>query len=554
MIRAGDILDGKYKILERIGSGGMSTVWLAMDTTLNKQWAIKEINKHTVEYRSTVNEDQTLSEIEIMKKLSHPALPRIVSVIDSANSLCVVMDYIEGQSLAEIIEMYGKQNAETVVPWILDICDIVNYLHHQDPPIIYRDMKPSNVMLSREGNIRIIDFGIAREYKAGQNDTVPLGTRGYASPEHFTQKTDARSDVYTIAATMYTLLTGLDPSQEPYKILQLREVDETLSTGLEKIITKATEQDPNLRYQSVQELANAISSYRELDDEHIKKLKKDIKKIKIKFLCSVLVAITGLSLIVGGNVLLNQNYKALMESTTIKDEQRADELKQAITLKPSDEEAYIELIKVYAKDSQFDEKEAAEFLSVYSEHKTSVAKNKEKFAEMNYEIGEAFLKYYTGTQDNSARAKLLAAEPYFKAAAEYKELEKRVLAEGYVFMADYYKTYVLADDSLIADDAGTDEYKKLLRKCNEISAELVNYKGNGKEKMQQITYQVMLNLLDSQRNDMAKAGLSELEITDIVKVLQNSIPESTKLKEQADELLKNIEMTYEMVNKEKNKK
>ena len=552
MIKAGDILEGKYKILEKIGTGGMSTVWLAMDTTLNKQWAIKEINKHTVEYRSTVNEDQTLSEIEIMKKLSHPALPRIVSVIDSDNSLSVIMDYIEGQSLAEIIEMYGKQNAETVVPWILDICDIVNYLHHQDPPIIYRDMKPSNVMLSREGNIKIIDFGIAREYKAGKNDTVPLGTRGFASPEHFTKKTDARSDVYTIAATMYTLLTGLDPSQEPYQILPLREVDETLSTGLEKIITKATEKDPNKRYQSVQELANAISSYRELDDEYIEKLKKDIKKIKIKFICSVLVVITGLSLIAGGNVLLNQNYKALMESTTIKEEQRADELKQAIALKPSDEEAYIELIKVYAKDSQFDEKEAAEFLSVYSEHKTSVAKNKEKFAEMNYEIGEAFLKYYTGTQDNSARAKLLAAEPYFKAAAEYRELEKSVLAEGYVFMADYYKTYVLADDSLIADDAGTDEYRKLLKKCDEISEELVNYKGSGKEKMQQITYQVILNLLDSQRNDMAKAGLPKSEITDIVKKLQ--ISGNTKLKEQTEELLKNIEMTYETVSKEKRKK
>ena len=552
MIKAGDILEGKYKILEKIGTGGMSTVWLAMDTTLNKQWAIKEINKHTVEYRSTVNEDQTLSEIEIMKKLSHPALPRIVSVIDSDNSLSVIMDYIEGQSLAEIIEMYGKQNAETVVPWILDICDIVNYLHHQDPPIIYRDMKPSNVMLSREGNIKIIDFGIAREYKAGKNDTVPLGTRGFASPEHFTKKTDARSDVYTIAATMYTLLTGLDPSQEPYQILPLREVDETLSTGLEKIITRATEKDPNKRYQSVQELANAISSYRELDDEYIEKLKKDIKKIKIKFICSVLVVITGLSLIAGGNVLLNQNYKALMESTTIKEEQRADELKQAIALKPSDEEAYIELIKVYAKDSQFDEKEAAEFLSVYSEHKASVAKNKEKFAEMNYEIGEAFLKYYTGTQDNSARAKLLAAEPYFKAAAEYRELEKSVLAEGYVFMADYYKTYVLADDSLIADDAGTDEYRKLLKKCDEISEELVNYKGSGKEKMQQITYQVILNLLDSQRNDMAKAGLPKSEITDIVKKLQ--ISGNTKLKEQTEELLKNIEMTYETVSKEKRKK
>lgn len=225
MIQRGDIIDGKYEILKLTGRGGMSKVWLAMDTHVNKQWAVKEIDKTTREFKDTVDEKQTRREIEIMRRLDHPALPRIVDVIEDEESLCIVMDYIEGETLLQILKTRGTAEQETVVSWMLDVCDAITHLHSFDPPIIYRDMKPSNVMLTRDQRIKIVDFGIAKDYREGLEDTQPLGTKGYASPEHWSKRTDVRSDVYSIGATMYHLLTGKDPSQPPYHMVPIRQID-----------------------------------------------------------------------------------------------------------------------------------------------------------------------------------------------------------------------------------------------------------------------------------------------------------------------------------------
>ena len=224
MLRPGDILENKYEIIEFIGKGGMSKVWLARDTNkkLSRLWAVKEISKASEVYKKTVDERKALHEIEIMKNLDHPALPRIVDVIDSAASICVVMDYIQGMTLQDVIDTYGVQKEQVVVSWMLEVCDILTYLHGRKPPIIYRDIKPSNLMLNNDGHIKIIDFGIAREYKGGE-DTMPLGSEGYASPEHFTARTDERSDIYTVGSTAYMLLTGKNQAMSPYYIQPLRD-------------------------------------------------------------------------------------------------------------------------------------------------------------------------------------------------------------------------------------------------------------------------------------------------------------------------------------------
>lgn len=557
MLRQGDVLEGKYKILEKIGQGGMSTVWLAMDTTLNKQWAVKEIDKRKEEYKRTVNEHQTLTEIDIMKKLSHPALPRIVSVIDEPTSLCVIMDYIEGESLGRILQLYGRQPENTVVAWTLEICDVLNYLHQQNPPIIYRDMKPSNVMLSQEGHIKIIDFGIAREYKGNRDDTLPLGTRGYASPEHFTKQTDARSDVYTVGVTMYQLLTGLDPAKPPYKLLPIREVDPNLSTGLEKVITKATMLDPNDRYQTIQEMANAVNSFRQLDDAYINGLKLRIDRFKKKFALSAGIMILGFALVIGGVISVNHNYNALMNQTTINTENRADELKRAIELKPDKKDAYLELIKVYARDGRFTEQEAADFLAVYNMHKSSLESDKDDYAMTNYAIGEEFLKYYNGTHDNSPRAKLLAAEPYFQ-AANTKGFEKKTLAADYVFMAEYYKSYVLADDSLVAEDPSKKDYEKLLKKCTDTINDLDNYSGKGKTKICIITYQVMINLIEGQRNGMAEAGIAKEDVLSVMRCMKENIAnvgddsesDVQQIRKELNKVSQRISLSYQTKKKE----
>ena len=158
-------MDGRYEILKEIGHGGMSTVYLAMDKNLNKQWAVKEICKVGNDEHEQAVVNSLLVEADLMKRLDHPALPRIVAIINTQETICIVMDYIEGETLESILTKYGAQSEETVVEWALQLCDVLSYLHSQKPPIIYRDMKPGNIMLKPEGNLKVFDFGIAREYK-----------------------------------------------------------------------------------------------------------------------------------------------------------------------------------------------------------------------------------------------------------------------------------------------------------------------------------------------------------------------------------------------------
>ena len=149
------ILNNKYKILTQIGKGGMSTVYLAMDIKLNRQWAVKEIHKNTIEYQSQVDKNTTLREIGFLNQLNHPGLPRIVDVIETKDSIFVVMDYVEGEALKSIIKKKGSLSQEIVVKCGLQILDILKYLHSQNPPVIYRDLKPSNIMLTPQGRIKI---------------------------------------------------------------------------------------------------------------------------------------------------------------------------------------------------------------------------------------------------------------------------------------------------------------------------------------------------------------------------------------------------------------
>ena len=261
MAERGTIIEGKYEVLKLIGKGGMSKVYLAMDKNLNKQWAIKEIERKAYDKNNEVVVASAMAEANMMKKLDYPSLPRIVDIIEKENVIYVVMDYIEGETLSSVLSKEGAQPQEVVIEWAKELCRVLDYLHTQNPPIIYRDMKPANIMLQPNGNIKLIDFGIAREYKE-QNlaDTVSLGTKGYAAPEQFGGKgqTDARTDVYCLGVTLYHLLTGQNPCEPPYEIYPIRYWNPQLSSGLEAIIQKCTQLNPEDRYQSCAEMGRKI--------------------------------------------------------------------------------------------------------------------------------------------------------------------------------------------------------------------------------------------------------------------------------------------------------
>ena len=162
MLEIGSIVDGKYRILSKVGQGGMSTVYLAINEKANKPWAIKEVRKDGIQNFEVVRQS-LIVETDLLKKLKHDNLPSIIDIIDQDDNFLIVMDYIEGITLDKVIKEYGPQKQDDVVNWAIQLCDVLCYLHTRKPPIIYRDMKPSNVMLKYDGSVVLIDFGTARE-------------------------------------------------------------------------------------------------------------------------------------------------------------------------------------------------------------------------------------------------------------------------------------------------------------------------------------------------------------------------------------------------------
>ena len=227
MTKEGTVLDGKYEILKEIGRGGMSIVYLARDNRLNKQWAVKEMKNDGTKTRETLLKGLE-REANILKDVDHPVLPRIVDIINSRGTIYVVMDFIEGTNISEILKEKGAQPQEKVIEWGRQLASALDYLHSMNPPIIYRDMKPSNVMLKPEGGVKLIDFGTAKEYTIENNaDTTALGTRGYAAPEQFGDaqgrgiyNKDARTDIYNPGETMYHMVTRNNSREPPYAMKQ----------------------------------------------------------------------------------------------------------------------------------------------------------------------------------------------------------------------------------------------------------------------------------------------------------------------------------------------
>lgn len=361
MLEIGSLLDGKYKILNKIGQGGMSVVYLAMNEKANKQWAIKEMRKEKNK-NYEIMKQSLITETNLLKELKHPYLPSIADIIESDDTIIIVMDYVEGRPLSDILTEEGTIEEDKVADYAIQLCDVLDYLHSQKPPIIYRDLKPANIMLRPDGKITLIDFGTARKYNYDSvSDTTCLGTIGYAAPEQFAgetlRQTDARTDIYNLGATMYHLLTGVNPSEPPYELYPIRRWDESLSNGLEKIILRATRKDPDKRFNDCKEMSYALQHFRDLDDSYIATQKKKI----FLFAASLILSFTffSMAIVVNGmekreisKVYNNYLSEAALKiaSTGSKNVVDADILKlfqDAINISPNSTEAYIRMLDYY---------------------------------------------------------------------------------------------------------------------------------------------------------------------------------------------------------------
>lgn len=255
---------GKYEILEELGCGSFGGVFLAKDTNLNNNVAIKKvsIDENAVERRENVKK-----EMELLLNLKHPGLPQIFDFIEEEDASYIVMEYVEGISLYDYISEHGKVDTENAVRWIKELCEILEYMHDGRPAIIYRDLKPANVMITKDGKIKLVDFGAAfvRDYATETKDI--LGTRGYTAPELFMGKqAEKTSDIYSLGVILYEMLTGINPNRPPYLTKSLRQVDRSFSKELERIVNKCINKDPGQRYQSVESLKKEIDKLDKIMD------------------------------------------------------------------------------------------------------------------------------------------------------------------------------------------------------------------------------------------------------------------------------------------------
>ena len=411
MLEIGTLVDGKYKILNKVGQGGMSVVYLAMNEKANKQWAIKEVRKDGVKDFEVVKQS-LVAETDMLKKLSHPSLPSIVDVIEDESTFLIVMDYIQGNPLSRALEEYGAQPQEQVIEWAKQLCDVLGYLHTRTPAIIYRDMKPANVMLKPDGNVTLIDFGTAREFKEKNlADTTCLGTVGYAAPEQFggMGQTDARTDIYCLGATLYHLVTGMNPCEPPYEIRPIREINPSLSGGLEQIILKCTQRNPQDRYQSCAELMYALEHYDEIDDVFRKKQKRKLTVFASSVSLMVICAAVSIWGYISAENKKSENYDIILKRA-----ENPEDYYEAILTDPVRTDAYLQLNDLLISDFILtrEEGQTLQQLRLGLDQKNTKGfydsvdvlgklknNNPKGYEEVCYQFGESFMFYYDVNTD-----------------------------------------------------------------------------------------------------------------------------------------------------------
>ena len=265
MLTPGTFLQSRYRILRQIGGGGMGAVYLAQDTRLaGLQCAVKEMSPNQ---QAPADRGWAIAafqqEARLLANLSHPGLVHVTDYFSEYGNWYLVMDFVTGWTLETwLAQLPNGLLIPIALNYINQLCAVLEYLHGQTPPVIFRDLKPANVMVADNGEIKLIDFGIARFFKPGQtHNTVDLGTPGYASPEHGSRgQTDPRSDIYSLGVLFHQLVTGYDPvsAAVPFQLPAVRSLNPQAPNLVTAVVQRATQLRPEQRYQSVVEFRQAL--------------------------------------------------------------------------------------------------------------------------------------------------------------------------------------------------------------------------------------------------------------------------------------------------------
>lgn len=273
-LEAGTVLNGRYEIARRIGGGGMGAVYLAKDRNLGD--APRAVKEMVESHLDPVQHEKAIGDFKreslLLTALEHPSIPTIYDYFydDALSRFYLVMKYISGGDLASRMRSApgGRIDEKTVAHWGMEAADVLEYLHSRPKAIIYRDLKPANLMVDgNTGRLMLIDFGIARWVTRQEKGVTAVGTMGYAPPELFSGRVEPRSDVYSLGATLFHLITGADPQDNPLLIFDFsknprpRQITPSISSEMEQILMRSVEYKPEDRFSSAGELREALSAH-----------------------------------------------------------------------------------------------------------------------------------------------------------------------------------------------------------------------------------------------------------------------------------------------------
>ncbi|MDR0919273.1 MAG: serine/threonine protein kinase [Oscillospiraceae bacterium] len=538
MANIGDVVAGRYKLLKEIKRGGMnSIVYLAEDTDLAKKWAVKEVVRGDTERFIS----HAVEEAELQKIFDHPNIPRIVAIVDGTNhkvvvknlkpsdSVFIVMDYVSGDDFKDIVSdpKRGKIKQEDVIKYAKVLCSVLTYLHSQSPPIIYRDMKPENIKLQDNGEIRLLDYGIA--VRSDNIGALRELTLGYASPEQVTRGVivDQRSDIFCLGRTLYYLLTGITPQYDtkdksPLPTEPIRKFVPDILSGLDIIIQKCTKERPENRYQSCQDVLNDLENYLKIGDDYIKQLKNKIKSIIIYLIIVISMVCVGMFSFAMRNSINNDSYDKYLQQAE-KSASYDDKIyfyEKASEIKPLESEPYTGLINTFKTDGVFTEDESSILQKRISSN--SQLKKSDDYATIAYKVGILYWFYYDYGKDNGDNeiTRMSAASVWFDDAVSY----------GGTSFSDYKAAKVYADigkfnkdiKTNVAESSDKGQYAPYFNNITKL-VNLIGDNPNDDELVSLELYKLTIDALESYARKFKADGISEEEMISLLNNVQTNV-------------------------------
>lgn len=529
MRMAEDCLADRYQILEEIGHGGTSIVYLARDKKIQRIRAIKKIKKQKTMYTVIGNKEAAM-----LKALQHPDVVELYDIFEDENAIYFIMEYIEGCTLKEWMTANPQRTEETVIAWGIQICEVLQYLHNQEPPVIYRDLKPSNIMVRENGRIVLIDFGAASQCR--QKDILSLGTPGYAAPEQFCEDTivDVRTDIFSLGVLLYEVAGGWGRDKKKYKEKEKRKNYVKRGSILYEIIRKCTKEEPDKRYHSAAQVKEILMQYPYLKWRRKKRWKSAVVLDVFLFMFS------GICFLFAGLLqketvrLREEGYSQYVDAgmRSYEKDYRIEALQNAIYLAPEKTQTYLLLLEEL-RSQGFDENAYRIMMDILNNtdedgvrYEIYLKKQKEEYQVFAYEMAVAcYFEWENGSNKRYALPWLTIAED-----AECLTEEERTLMRALAYIAQNYDYALGRQEEILID------YRDYWEVLKELTA-IHDHEGAEKLAKEEALAQMLMHLPEFQT-----AGITKEEVTELMNQIKTAKNLSIVILTQAEEL---VDLVYD---------